>query len=246
MSDIQQDGHDEIPVQETPPPLITSGGVRAVLEDLLKHPGRIVFGLNSGFSTRISGVLLAIALVCLAAYGLTVGMFSWGQQIWAAPVKVSLGLLFSALICLPSLFIFGCLSGSRAGLAETCGLLAGTVALTSLLLLGFAPVSWIFAQSTESIVFMGVLHLVLLGVALWHGLGFLLKGFDLLSSERRGHLMVWGVIFVLVILQMTTTLRPLLGVSERVLQPEKKFFLTHWGEVLETSGKTPATSAKSR
>jgi hypothetical protein len=39
------------------------------------------------------------------------------------------------------------------------------------------------------------------------------------------------VIVTLVSLQMMTTLRPILGRSERLLPAEKKFFLNHWLEL---------------
>jgi hypothetical protein len=38
----------------------------------------------------------------------------------------------------------------------------------------------------------------------------------------------WGLIFVLVILQTTTTLRPLIGPFDGVLLGERMFFLAHW------------------
>jgi len=45
-------------------------------------------------------------------------------------------------------------------------------------------------------------------------------------------LRIWTVIFILVMIQMTTALRPLVGRSESFLPGEKKFFLDHWRENL--------------
>ena len=67
------------------------------------------------------------------------------------------------MICLPSLYIFTCLSGSRRGWPR-CGLLIGLVMLMTILLVGFAPVAWLFSQSTESVAWMGALHLVFWGI----------------------------------------------------------------------------------
>ncbi len=36
------------------------------------------------------------------------------------------------------------------------------------------------------------------------------------------------MIFVLVVLQMTTALRPIVGQAEAFLPQEKRFFLSHW------------------
>jgi hypothetical protein len=43
------------------------------------------------------------------------------------------------------------------------------------------------------------------------------------------------LIFLLVGLQMTTSLRPILGRSDTLLTQEKKFFLQHWAETVGTS-----------
>jgi hypothetical protein len=48
-------------------------------------------------------------------------------------------------------------------------------------------------------------------------------------------LRTWVIIFVLVMLQMSTALRPLLGKSDDFLPLNKKFFLNHWGECIRAS-----------
>ncbi len=163
-------------------------------------------------------------------YGVVVGTFSMGDQLWAAPVKIAGGLLFASLICLPSLYIFTCLSGSQARLAEICGLVAGLLMLMTILLIGFAPVAWLFSQSTESVVWMGVLHLVFWFIATFFGLRFLETGFSHSKARSNAGLNVWIMIFMLVAVQLTTALRPIVGKAPTFLPKEKKFFLTHWGD----------------
>jgi hypothetical protein len=41
-------------------------------------------------------------------------------------------------------------------------------------------------------------------------------------------LQVWVTIFLLVSLQMTAALRPLIGTADTWLPAKKKFFVTHW------------------
>jgi hypothetical protein len=141
-------------------------------------------------------------------------------------------MLISGLICLPSLYIFTCLSGSRAGLSEIFGLLCGLSLLMTLLLVGFAPVAWLFSESTRSVTWMGVLHLVFWFIATGFGLRFLAAGFSHSQARSSAGLYTWVVIFLLVTVQMTTALRPLVGTAKTFLPTEKKFFLTHWGEHL--------------
>ena len=53
---------------------------------------------------------------------------------------------------------------------------------------------------------------------------------------------VWTVIYLLVALQMTTALRPLLGKADTFLPPEKKFFLAHWSDVIDATVKNMPSS----
>jgi hypothetical protein len=183
-------------------------------------------------------MLLLVVIVCSLIYGVVVGTFSGGQQLWIAPVKIAMGLMISALICLPSLYIFTCLSGSQARLVEVCGLLAGLLMLMTILLIGFAPVAWIFSQSTESLAWMGTLHLIFWFIATVFGLRFLETGFSHSNAKSHAGFHTWVIIFLLVAVQMTTALRPILGKSDNFLPAEKKFFLAHWGDCLKSSAES--------
>jgi len=51
---------------------------------------------------------------------------------------------------------------------------------------------------------------------------------------NRGYITVWAAIFIVVTLQLSTSLRPLVGPAEFSLLPkEKRFFLEHWVKSLE-------------
>lgn len=212
-----------------------------VIEALLKYPGRIIHELQNNWRADLSAWLLILALLGMATYGVVVGSFSGGAQMWIAPVKLALGTLLSILICLPSLYIFTCLAGIDVRLRTVAGTLFAAVALSSLLLIGFAPVAWIFSQSTDSVAFMGALHLILWTIGISFGLRLIGAMSRLLSGSSRSHMNLWGLIFVLVCLQMTTTLRPIVGTSSHFLPGEKKFFLAHW---LETVNKSVDSKTK--
>lgn len=220
----------EDPAERVPIP-----GPGGAVEALLRHPRRVLFQLRQSEPGRLTAILVAIAIACSLLYGVVVGTFSGGDQLWAAPVKIAAGLLLAACICLPSLYIFSCLSGSEARLVEVLGLAAGLLALTTVLLIGFAPVAWVFSQSTRSVAAMGTLHMVFWGVAAWFGLRFLGHGFRQFSARSQAGLRIWSVIFLLVVLQMTTALRPIVGRGPTFLPTEKKFFLDHWLENLRAT-----------
>ncbi len=221
-------------IRETYEPMEGNIGLLTAAEALLKTPGQIVHGLQHPGSRTLVLALLAMAVLCLAAYGITVGMFAWGNNLWISPLKLTFGQLLSALICLPSLIIFSCLSGTDLNIRHICAMWVASLTLTSLLLVGFAPVSWIFTQSTESVWFMGLLHLVFWAIAIYYGLRFLVVSLSFLNDgDRSGHLITWCVIFILVSLQMSTTLRPMIGESDMQLRTEKRFFLSQWMTNLE-------------
>lgn len=237
---------DDAPLGLDPAEQAPVSGVFGAVEAMLRQPRRLMYQLTQPKPGSLIASLIVIAIVSSLVYGLVAGTFSGGRQYWAAPAKILAGLLISTLICLPSLYIFSCLGGSRARLADVFGLTAGLVALMTVLLIGFAPVAWVFSQSTSSLVAMGTLHLAFWLVATAFGLRFLFSGFRHHQTSSDHGLKVWAVIFLLVALQMTTALRPIIGKSDHFLPPaqDKKFFVSYWLDCLDqassTNGSTPA------
>jgi hypothetical protein len=198
-----------------------------------------MYQLRQPGSGRLMLAMVMVSILCSLIYGLVVGTFSMGTQLWAAPVKIAAGLLVTALICLPSLYIFTCLSGSEARLSEIFGLVAGLLMLMTILLIGFAPVAWLFSQSTNSVVWMGILHLVFWFIATMFGLKFLDSGFSHSKARSSAGLYTWIIIFILVAVQMTTALRPIVGKSDTdtFFPTTKKFFLSHWSDSLNAPAR---------
>ncbi len=210
--------------------------VGSVMGALLRTPGRILYETASG---RFWPVVLGLALTavaCLAIYGLVVGSLVGGNQLWVAPAKILLGCLLSATLCLPSLYIFLCMSGADIGLRHVTGELLAAVALMALLLLGFAPVAWVFSQSTDSVALMAFMHLAFWLVAWSFGLNLMGRGTH--TNGGFAHGILWRVLYLAVCLQMMTTLRPIVGSSPHFFPTEKKFFLMHAVETLTGGGRT--------
>lgn len=203
-----------------------------LFEALLKKPLSLAVHLQkqSGLG-RLNLSLVILVALSLLLYGLVIGSYSAHEQLWAAPVKILLGTVFSALICFPSLYIFTCLTGSEtSGKVLISGLLA-TLALMGVLLIGFAPILWVFSQSTHALGFMGFLMLLSWMIAFIFAMGFLYKLLNHAGAERLSSVKVWAGIFLLVSLQMSTSLRPIIGRSDDLLTNEKRFFIQHWVEV---------------
>lgn len=218
-----------MPMADAKPSLVTT------FDTLLKKPGSILHHVHHAEPGRVIAYLLLTTLVCLAAFGLMTGWFSGGEQLWAAPVKIVLGTFAAALICLPSLYIFACLSGYDVTAKSVVGVLTAVLCLSGLLLLGFTPVVWVFSQSIRSLVFMGFILLGFWIVAMSFGVSLLFRSARYLGAKRSGNLAIWVLVFFTVSLQMSTSLRPIVGQSGRFFPDEKKFFLEHWFDSLSES-----------
>jgi len=228
-------GKGLLPLGQKPEEHESIPNLLVAIEAILRQPRRLMFQLRGNGGGKLIGILLFGMLLCSLIYGVVVGTFSMGTQLWAAPIKIAGGLFLSGAICLPSLYIFACISGSRAGLRELCGLVAGLLMLSSVLLIGFAPVAWLFSQSTESVAWMGALHLLFWFIATCFGLRFLVEGFSHSQPRSRTGPSTWILMFMLVAVQMTAALRPIVGNANSFLPTEKKLFLTHWGDCLNTT-----------
>ncbi len=239
------------PTPQTPPPIpnekpiAPDAPVMTVFESLLKNPGAMIARVREGKQLGgLAGKLIILTLIGLLIFGVTLGSFSFGDQLWAAPLKTVLGIVFSALICLPSLYIFSALTGTSLRLPEIALGLAAALALTAALLLGFTPVLWVFSQSTSSEQFFGFLIILAWVISVCFGTGFLLKMITPSGTSEKGPVRIWIGIFLLVTLQMSTTLRPLIGTSSQLFTSEKRFFLEHWGN--EMSGNRHSNTDASR
>ena len=221
-----------IPIPENP-------SIRALFEILLRRPKQLAGHKVCDDSSTLLRFGF-IALLSIIVFGFVLGTFAYGNQLWAAPLKLGGGLLFGGLICFPSLYIFSSLAGSHASAARMGGLLGGMLAMAGLLLLGFAPALWIFAQGTASFGFMGFLAIASWLIALLFAFRFIRAALRETGATQNTPLIIWFGIFLLVTLQLSTSLRPILGRSDKLFTTEKKFFLQHWGEQIgESLGVVP-------
>lgn len=224
------------PAPVPPEPLPENAGIGLMIDSLLKRPAQLVRALCDAKSSRFWISLLAVTFATFSLYGFVLGSFSGGEQLWASPLKVGVGGLFSLLICFPSFYIFAAISGIEISLRGLAGVFFAIFSLTGLLLLGFAPVAWVFSQSTESVNFIGFMHLAFWLIAVIIGMKLISTMHQVQGTPQRIHLVIWAMIFIQVSLQMTTTLRPIIGKSPDFLPSTKKFYLQYWFE--NVSGQT--------
>lgn len=218
-------------------PLPTAASPGAVLDAVLKAPAQLVYELIEGRAGAARGILALWYIASLLLYGAIMGSFSGGAQWGWVPLKMAAGSLLSAALCLPSLYIFTSLTGGRQTPAQMTGLLLLALTLSGILLVGFAPIAWIFSQSTGSLVFMGLLHLVFWMIATHLGMRLLGKALSIPRGGRMRLLPLWVCVYVMVSLQMSTVLRPMLARADAPPRHARQFFVASWLETLQTGGR---------
>jgi hypothetical protein len=223
-----------------PPEIVgeTTIGSDNVLAMVLKAP-RTFAGLvvRDEFGWQSSLTVLAAAAAFDGMYGLAMGMFSGGHAVWMAALKVPLIAVASLALCAPSLYVLLGLSGAPVGLRQVAAILSGSACLTSMLLVGFAPVAWLFGVSTTNVQFMILLHIAVCAIGVGYGLRLLGTAVPRGFSGNKV-LVVWTAVFLLVCAQMLTYFRPLLAVSSNGFREEsKQFFFDHFLDSMRSSSE---------
>ncbi len=202
-------------------------GLAGIVGALVQTPADLLAEANRAGRRPVARLAL-LAMGAMVIVGLVVASFSGGAQMFVVPLKLCLGLGLCALLCLPSLYVFSSVAGAGQSVRETTLALAMGVALIGVLLVALAPVTWLFSQSTDQPVVMGALHVIALLVSAAVGVRLVGKVMRALNGRPIPGIRAWGFMFVVVMLQMTTTLRPLVGEFDGVWAQDRMFFLEHW------------------
>ena len=231
-----------LPLPEPPP---ASAGS---LSELLKTPDRYSLGVVGGISlgSRIVSSL-ASAAAGFALFFFAAGFFA-GWQVALLDAAKGAGIaLFAFALCLPSLYVFSCVSGTTLRAAQIIAAGASCLAMAGMLLAALAPVLWLFAVSSSSAAFVAVLAVVLAIPAVTYAMrpatGLQRAG----GVRSSAGLRLWLAVLSIVALQTVTLLRPMLAApatppeegdeaaaksAETSPEPKKMFFLEHFGRTL--------------
>jgi len=204
--------------------------VERVLRDRISYFAEIARG--EALLHKI-GELLAITTFGLAVFGFVAGLSGRSlAQALVSAVKLPYLFLASGVICLPTLYYFSVLFGSRLRFLQTVTLILTAQTVAAVLALGAAPISLLFLISGSELEFLVALNVGVLGLAAGLGLIFLVQGALYIHQVQppdkitfwtwawllmRGTfrslvLIVWIVVYGLVGTQLSYTLRPFFGV----------------------------------
>ncbi|MEI6810237.1 MAG: hypothetical protein WCN95_16080 [bacterium] len=221
---------------QPPPSSSATTGTENIVTALLKAPAKVadVIALQHKSLLAATFALLIVAVACHAVFGLAIGLFAGWPVAIMDMIKVPLVALCSLLLCFPSLYVFACVAGSPLSISQTFALGCSCLAMIGLLLVGLAPVAWLFAVSTESLPFIVILTLLIWLVAVSFAVRYVGKLRSNSLFQRQGGIKMWFLILIVVTLQMTTCMRPMLGKPASGWWTDgKQFFLSHFGLVFE-------------
>lgn len=166
---------------------------------------------------KIISLTIASAIF-LAVYGAILGASNSWQQMIVSAVKLPALYLITLLICLPTLYFFDILFGSKLNFRQYLTLSLTSVAVISVLLFSFAPITLFFLISIHEYNFFLLLNIAILGLTGIVGLNMFYKGMLTLmksdedSTKSRFNLLKgWLVLYGLVGSQLAWTLRPFFG-----------------------------------
>lgn len=169
-------------------------------------------------SSKISSLLVASSIF-FAIYGAIIGAsHSWAQALSGA-IKLPAFYLLTLIICFPTLFFFNVLFGSRSSFLQHFVVLLTAVAVISVLLFSFAPVTLFFLiTAPDSYQFFKLLNVLIFGITGSFGVKFLYEGMQLLSQQdevgkktRTTILRSWLFLYAFVGMQLGWFLRPFFG-----------------------------------
>ncbi|MEA5469732.1 hypothetical protein [Spirulina sp. 06S082] len=154
-----------------------------------------------------------------AIYGGIMGSFSGGLQAIASAIKLPALYLLTLLICLPALFFFNVVSGSKRTFLHYFCLLLASMSAISVMLFGFAPIVLFFRLSINDYLFFTLLNIVVLAASSFIGVQFFYRSMhfinDLQGKQKIRSISAvkgWLVLYGFVGSQLGWTLRPFFGV----------------------------------
>jgi len=191
----------------------------AILTNFLRDRSQFLDEISK--EVRLEKKIVAL-LICSSAffaiYGAIMGSFAGGMQILASAIKLPALYLLTLIICLPTLYFFDIISGSKRTFPQYLALLLASMSVISVMLFGFAPVTLFFRISINDYVFFTLLNVAILAITGFIGVNFFYKAMISFTDQepeqakyRTSIVKGWLVLYAFVGTQLGWTLRPFFG-----------------------------------
>src|SRR5438034_1333721 len=189
--------------------------LKALLSDRERFFEEVVEGVGLGSKRRYA--LLTIVLPS-GFFGFVAGAYSGPAQALSAGIKLPFLFFATFAVCFPAFFVVQVLVGSRLRLLQVVVLVFGALALTSVLLAAFVPITLFFLVTGANYYFQHLLNIAIAGVAGLFGMYALHEGLSVVCEKGGVYprkaltiMLAWAVLFAFVGIQLAWSLRPFLG-----------------------------------
>lgn len=169
--------------------------------------------------------LLVCSSIFIAIYGGIVGAYHSWMQALSSAIKLPGLYLITLLICLPTLYFFNIIFGSRRTFGQHFALVLTAVSVTSVLLFSFAPITLFFLITINNYQFLILLNVIIFGLTGFMGIYSLYNASKIIleqdsqGSEIRTRIIkAWLFLYAFVGSQLGWTLRPFFGAPDSVFQ----------------------------
>ena len=173
--------------------------------------------IHEGVKLKSKISALMISSFCFfAIYGAIIGMFHSPLQSLASAIKLPALYLITLLVCLPTLYIFNALFGSKKTIAQHFTYLLTAVCVIAVLLCAFAPVTLFFLITVNDYSFFLLMNVIIFSLTVILGISFLYQMMKPIADGdgakvRTSILRFWLCLYGFVGTQLGWTLRPFFG-----------------------------------
>ncbi|MGB3298428.1 MAG: hypothetical protein WBA76_09175 [Phormidesmis sp.] len=199
----------------------------SVLIWLLRDRKTFLSDVRNGvkLETKIASLLVASSFF-FSVYGAIIGSYGGGLQIISSAIKLPALYLITLIICIPTLYFFDILFGSKLDFKQYVTMALTSVSVISVLLFSFAPVVLFFLISVKGYNFFLLLNVLIMAITGGVGVRLFYKGMrDMVGGPeaieqnlRRRLLQGWVLLYALVGSQLGWTLRPFFGAEGQKFQ----------------------------
>jgi hypothetical protein len=195
----------------------------SIFISLLKDRQAFLEEIHTGIQlkNKISALLIC-SFCCFAIYGGIIGSFHSPLQALASAVKLPALYLITLIVCLPALYVFNALFGSKKTITQHFTYILSTASVIALLLCGFAPVILFFLITISPVkdyAFYLLLNVAVFAITGIFGVSFLYQAMrpsddtetDPNVRLRANILRFWLGLYGFVGSQLGWTLRPFFG-----------------------------------
>ncbi len=129
--------------------------------------------------------LLVCSSLFIAIYGGIIGAYHSWMQALSSAVKLPGLYLITLLICLPTLFFANIIFGSKRTFGQHLALVLTAIAITSVLLFSFAPITLFFMLTTNNYQFLILLNVIVFALTGFIGISSLYNATSIVLEQNN-------------------------------------------------------------